>query len=156
MPLLWSASCSRLRPGVRRSPPAARGLRSRVNKSTPFRLYHMRAPSSCSPPARQVKPGFEPGAAVDAICARLDRLPLALELAATRVKVLSEGQLLTRLDQRLPLLAGGGRDLPARQATMRATIAWSYDLLSEPEQRLFARLGVFVGSFELEAAERIL
>ena len=105
--------------------------------------------------ARQVKPGFEPGAAVDAICARLDRLPLALELAATRVKVLSEGQLLTRLEQRLPLLAGGGRDLPARQATMRATIAWSYDLLSEPEQRLFARLGVFVGSFELEAAERI-
>jgi predicted ATPase len=105
--------------------------------------------------ARQVKPGFEPGAEVDAICARLDGLPLALELAATRVKLLSESQLLSRLQRRLPLLAGGGRDLPARQATMRATIAWSYDLLSEVEQRLFARLGVFVGSFELEAAEQI-
>jgi predicted ATPase len=105
--------------------------------------------------ARQVKPNFEPGAEVDAICARLDRLPLALELAATRVKLLSESQLLTRLEQRLPLLAGGGRDLPARQATMRAAIAWSYDLLSEREQRLFARLGIFAGSFELEAAEQI-
>ena len=105
--------------------------------------------------ARQVKPDFEPGADVDAICARLDRLPLALELAATRVKLLPESQLLSRLQQRLPLLAGGGRDLPGRQATMRATIAWSYDLLSEREQRLFARLGVFVGTFELEAAEQI-
>jgi non-specific serine/threonine protein kinase len=105
--------------------------------------------------ARQVKPNFEPGAEVDAICARLDRLPLALELAATRVKVLSKSQLLTRLEQRLSLLGGGGRDLPARQATMRAAIAWSYDLLSEREQRLFARLGVFAGSFELEAAEQI-
>jgi predicted ATPase len=118
-------------------------------------LSHAGAVELFTARARQVKPGFEPSAAVDAICARLDRLPLALELAATRVKILSEGQLLTRLEQRLPLLAGGGRDLPARQATMRATIAWSYDLLSEPEQRLFARLGVFVGSFELEAAERI-
>ena len=105
--------------------------------------------------ARQVKPDFEPGADVDAICARLDRLPLALELAATRVKLLSESQLLTRLQQRLPLLAGSGRDRPGRQATMRATIAWSYDLLSEREQRLFARLAVFLGSFELEAAEQI-
>src|ERR1700683_3363247 len=108
-------------------------------------LSHAGAVELFTARARQVKPSFEPSAAVDAICARLDRLPLALELAATRVKILSEGQLLTRLEQRLP----------ARQATMRATIAWSYDLLSEPEQRLFARLGVFVGSFELEAAERI-
>ena len=105
--------------------------------------------------ARQVSPGFEPGAEVDAICERLDRLPLALELAATRVKLLSEHQLLTRLEQRLPLLAGGARDLPERQSTMRATIAWSYDLLSEAEQRLFTRLAVFAGSFELEAAEQI-
>jgi predicted ATPase/DNA-binding SARP family transcriptional activator/TPR repeat protein len=105
--------------------------------------------------ARQVEPGYEPGAEIDAICERLDRLPLALELAATRVKLLSEQQLLTRLEQRLPLLAGGRRDLPERQRTMRATIAWSYDLLSEPEQRLFTRLAVFVGSFELEAAEQI-
>jgi predicted ATPase len=105
--------------------------------------------------ARQVKPGFEPGAEIRAICERLDRLPLALELAATRVKVLSEHQLLARLEQRLPVLAGGRRDLPERQSTMRAAIAWSYDLLSEPEQRLFARLAVFAGSFELEAAEQI-
>jgi predicted ATPase/DNA-binding SARP family transcriptional activator len=105
--------------------------------------------------ARQVEPGYVPGAEIDAICERLDRLPLALELAATRVKLLSEQQLLTRLEQRLPLLAGGRRDLPARQSTMRATIAWSYDLLSEPEQRLLTRLAVFVGSFELEAAEQI-
>jgi len=105
--------------------------------------------------ARQVKPDFEPGAEIDAICTRLDRLPLALELAATRVKLLSEDQLLSRLEQRLPLLAGGRRDLPERQATMRATIAWSYDLLSETEKRLFNRLAVFVGGFELEAAERI-
>lgn len=105
--------------------------------------------------AREVKPGFEPGGEVGAICERLDRLPLALELAATRVKILSEPQLLTRLEQRLPLLAGGRRDVPERQSTMRAAIAWSYDLLSEPEQRLFTRLAVFVGSFELEAAEAI-
>ena len=105
--------------------------------------------------ARQVEPGYEPGAEIDAICERLDRLPLALELAATRVKLLSEQQLLTRLEQRLPLLAGGRRDLPKRHSTMRATIAWSYDLLTRPEQRLFTRLAVFVGSFELEAAEQI-
>ena len=105
--------------------------------------------------ARQVEPGYEPGAEIDAICEQLDRLPLALELAATRVKLLSGQQLLARLEQRLPLLAGGRRDLPKRHSTMRATIAWSYDLLSRPEQRLFTRLAVFVGSFELEAAEQI-
>jgi predicted ATPase/DNA-binding SARP family transcriptional activator len=105
--------------------------------------------------ARQVEPGYEPGAEIDAICERLDRLPLALELAATRVKLLSEHQLLARLEQRLPLLAGGRRDLPKRHSTMRATIAWSYDLLTRPEQRLFTRLAVFAGSFELEAAEQI-
>ena len=105
--------------------------------------------------ARQVEPGFEPGAEVEAICARLDRLPLALELAATRVKLLSQQQLLSRLEQRLPLLAGGRRDQPARQSTMRATIAWSYDLLNEREQRLFTRLGVFIGNFELDAAEAV-
>jgi predicted ATPase len=105
--------------------------------------------------ARQVDPGYEPGAEIGAVCERLDRLPLALELAATRVKLLSGQQLLARLEQRLPLLTGGRRDLPKRHSTMRATIAWSYDLLSEPEQRLFTRLAVFVGSFELEAAEQI-
>ena len=105
--------------------------------------------------AQQVKPGFAPSEEVDAICDRLDRLPLALELAATRVKLLSEQQLLSRLEQRLPLLAGARRDLPARQSTMRATIAWSYDLLTEQEKRLFSRLAVFNGTFELETAEEI-
>ncbi len=105
--------------------------------------------------AREINPGFEPGAAIGAICERLDRLPLALELAATRVKLLSEDRLLARLEQRLPLLAGGRRDLPERQITMRAALAWSYELLSQTERRLFTNLAVFSGGFELEAAEQI-
>ena len=86
------------------------------------------------------------------ICRRLDDLPLALELAAARVKALSPAQLLERLDQRLPLLTGGARDLPERQRTLRATIEWSYELLTPPEQRLFARLAVF--SWRLHARGR--
>jgi predicted ATPase/class 3 adenylate cyclase len=105
--------------------------------------------------AREVDPGFEPGKAIAAICERLDRLPLALELAATRVKLLSEPQLLSRLEQRLPLLAAGRRDLPERQSTMRAALAWSYELLREAERRLFTNLAIFSGSFELEAAEQV-
>jgi predicted ATPase/class 3 adenylate cyclase len=89
------------------------------------------------------------------ICRRLDHLPLAIELAAARVKVLPPSALLDRLEQRLPLLTGGARDLPARQRTLRATIDWSYDLLSFPEQRLFARLAVFGGGCTLRAAEEI-
>jgi predicted ATPase/DNA-binding SARP family transcriptional activator len=89
------------------------------------------------------------------ICRRLDHLPLAIELAAARVKVLPPRALLDRLDQRLPLLTGGARDLPARQRTLRATIDWSYDLLDSAEQSLFARLAVFTGGCTLEAAEEV-
>jgi non-specific serine/threonine protein kinase len=107
--------------------------------------------------ATDVRPEFqlsdENATAVAEICRRLDGLPLALELAAPRVKLFSPHAMLSRLERRLPLLTGGARDLPARQQTLRDAIAWSYDLLREPEQRLFRRLGVFVGGFTLEAAE---
>jgi predicted ATPase/DNA-binding SARP family transcriptional activator len=105
--------------------------------------------------ARQLKPDFGPDEAVGEICRRLDRLPLALELASTRVKLMSTSQMLTRLQRRLDLLGKGMRDRPDRQATMRATLGWSYDLLPDGEQALFRRLGVFAGSFELEAAEAV-
>ncbi len=94
-------------------------------------------------------------ATIAEICIRLDGLPLAIELAAARVKLLSLQALLTRLEHRLQLLTGGARDLPERQRTLRNTIQWSYDLLSEEEQRLFRRLTVFVGGCTLEAVEAV-
>jgi predicted ATPase/transcriptional regulator with XRE-family HTH domain len=107
--------------------------------------------------AQDVKADFaltdESGPAVAEICQRLDGLPLALELAAARVKILSPAALLARLDRRLPLLTGGAQDLPDRQKTLRNTIAWSHDLLSEDERILFRRLGIFAGGWTLEAAE---
>jgi predicted ATPase/transcriptional regulator with XRE-family HTH domain len=94
-------------------------------------------------------------ATIAAICARLDGLPLAIELAAARVRLLSPEALLARLNRRLELLSDGPRDLPARQQTLRGTIAWSYDLLEPREKRLFARLAIFAGTWSLEAAEAI-
>ncbi len=95
-------------------------------------------------------------AAVADICRRLDGLPLAIELAAAWTRVLPPPALLTRLEQRLPLLTGGGPDLPRRQRTLRATIAWSYSLLGADEQTLFRRLAVFVGGCTLAAAEAVV
>lgn len=107
--------------------------------------------------ARSVRPEFtldaENAATVAAICAQLDGLPLAIELAAARVKTLPPAALLSRLRQRLPLLVDGPRDAPERLQTMRNAIAWSYDLLPPDEQVVFRRLAVFVGGFTLEAAE---
>jgi predicted ATPase/serine/threonine protein kinase len=106
-----------------------------------------------------VRPDFEltkeNAAAVAEICARLDGLPLAIELAAARVKLLSLSAMRARLASRLQLLTGGARDLPARQQTLRAAIDWSYDLLNPAEQNLFKRLSVFVGGCTLEAAEAV-
>ena len=93
--------------------------------------------------------------AVAAICRRLEGLPLALELAAARVNVLTPGQILERLAEPLQLLTGGGRDLPERQQTLRATIDWSYQLLDQSQQVLFARLSAFAGGSTLEAIEQI-
>ncbi len=97
---------------------------------------------------------LEPSEDIAELCARLDNLPLAVELAAARTKALSPKQILERLSQRLDLLMGG-RDADPRQQTLRATIEWSYDLLSEDEQRVFAALSVFAGGCTLEAAEEV-
>ncbi len=93
--------------------------------------------------------------AVAEICVRLDGLPLAIELAAARIKLLSPQTLLARLDQPLNVLTGGARDVPARQQTLRNTIEWSYQLLNAGEQRLFRWLSVFVGGCSLQAAEAV-
>jgi predicted ATPase/DNA-binding SARP family transcriptional activator len=109
--------------------------------------------------ARAARHGFEltdaNAAAVSELCARLDGLPLAIELAAARTKLLPPQAMLERLDDALELLSGGPRDAPMRQRTLRAAIAWSFDLLTAREQTLFARLAVFAGGCTLSAAEAI-
>ncbi len=109
--------------------------------------------------ATAVKPDFEVTEdslrIVAEICARLDGLPLAIELAAARVKLLSPAAMLTRLESCLQLLTGGARDLPARHQTLRAAMDWSYQLLNPDEQKLFRRLSVFVGGCTLEAVEAV-
>jgi predicted ATPase len=109
--------------------------------------------------AQAIRPGFkvtnENAPAVAQICVQLDGLPLAIELAAAQIRALSPRALLRHLEQRLRLLTGGARDAPERQRTLRATIDWSYGLLNEPEQRLFCRLSVFGGGWDLDAAEDV-
>jgi predicted ATPase/class 3 adenylate cyclase/uncharacterized protein HemY len=109
--------------------------------------------------ALAVKPDFaitnENAAAVAEICARLDGLPLAIELAAARIKLFPPPAMLARLQSRLSLLTGGGRELSSRQRTLRGAIDWGYNLLSAPEQNLFRRLAVFVGGCTLEAAAAV-
>jgi predicted ATPase len=109
--------------------------------------------------AAAVKPNFaltaENALAVATICTRLDGLPLAIELAAARIKLLSPSAMQARLESRLQLLTGGAKDLPVRQQTLRGTIDWSYGLLSQAEQALFRRVSVFVGGCTLEGVEAV-
>jgi predicted ATPase/DNA-binding CsgD family transcriptional regulator len=109
--------------------------------------------------AQAVKPEFQVtnanAPAIAEICVRLDGLPLAIELAAARIRLFSPQALLTRLGQRLPLLVSSARDVPARQQTLRQTIQWSYDLLTPAEQRLFCRLAAFVGGCAFQAVEAV-
>jgi predicted ATPase len=134
-------------PDLKRLPPI-----ERLTQYEAVRLFIERA--------QAVRPDFavtaENAPAIAEVCARLDGLPLAIELAAARSKLFPPRAMLARLDRRLALLTGGPRDLPARQQTLRDAIAWSYDLLDAAEQAIFARLGVFVGGCTLAAAEAVV
>jgi predicted ATPase len=132
--------------------PAAAGVFEELVGNDAVRLFAARAQAA--------DPGFALTDSnvgnVAAVCRRLDGLPLAIELAAARVKVLTPAALERRLGQALELLVDGARDLPARQQTLRATLDWSYELLPEPERALLARLAVFTGGWTLEDAEAVL
>ncbi len=134
-------------------PGGARGIdAAAVGQYAAVRLFIERA--------KAVRPAFavtnDNAPAVAAIAARLHGMPLAIELAAARVKLLSPDAILSRLEHQLDVLASGGRDLPARQQTLRGAIAWSYDLLDDGSRRLLDRLSVFAGSADIAAAEAVL
>jgi predicted ATPase/class 3 adenylate cyclase len=145
--------------GEKEFPVLPLGLPDRVNLPPAERLSQYAAVALFIQRAQDVRPEFdvtnENAPAVAEICYRLDGLPLAIELAAARMKLFTPEALLARLENRLKLLTGGARDLPARQQTLRGAIAWSYDLLEDAEKQLFRRLSVFVGGCTLEAAEAV-
>ncbi|MET0939473.1 MAG: adenylate/guanylate cyclase domain-containing protein, partial [Gaiellaceae bacterium] len=147
-------------PGVSAVLGAGTGVRALVTSRAPLRVageqeYRLEplpvteAAALFAERARAVGREVELDSTVEAICRRLDGLPLAVELAAARTKLLAPARLLERLDSALPLLTGGARDAHERQRTLRATIEWSYDLLDSSAQELFARLSVFAGTFPL-------
>ena len=131
--------------------PAADAPLAASSRSDAVALFVARAQTA----QREFSLTAENAAAVVGICRALDGLPLALELAAPRVRVLSPAALLTRLENRLGVLEGGERDLPDRQRTLRAAIDWSYELLESPERALLARLSVFAGGWTVDAAEGV-
>ncbi len=153
-------------PGVSALLAASSGLRVLVTSRAPLHLsgeheYRLEPlPASDASAlfverARAIGRELMPDSTIETICLRLDGLPLAIELAAARTKLLAPERLLERLDSALPLLTGGARDAPERQRTLRATIEWSCDLLDAAGQELYACLSVFAGSFPLEAAEEV-
>jgi predicted ATPase/transcriptional regulator with XRE-family HTH domain len=174
-------ACARLADALLRACPALTVLATSreplgVAGEVPWRVPPLALPPSGSPPAAEVLVGYEAvrlfvaravaaqpafivtarnAPAVARLCERLDGLPLALELAAARLRALTVEQVLARLDDRFRLLTGGSRTALPHQQTLQATVDWSHALLSAPEQRLFARLAVFVGGWELEAAEAV-
>src|SRR5262249_18968471 len=127
--------------------------------ASPQQLAHYDALLLFVERAREVMPGFSATdanvGAIAQVCACLDGIPLAIELAAARVRALSVAQIVERLADRFRLLTGGDRAGPLRQQTLRATLDWSYDLLSDAQQTLFRRLAVFAGGWTLDAAEAV-
>jgi predicted ATPase/transcriptional regulator with XRE-family HTH domain/Tfp pilus assembly protein PilF len=154
--LVTSRSPLHLR-GEHESPVPPLRLPNREHHPPPKQALEFAAVQLFAERAQAVKPDFavtsQNVAAVAEICRRLDGLPLAIELATARIKVLSPADILNRLGDRLRILTGGARDLPARQQSLRNTIAWSYDMLDEGEKTLFRHLAVFTGGCTLEAAE---